>query len=65
MFPLMILKTLSVSPARKLLSVPGFPHISLWEMYHARSALLTVFSITQSDHSTTLLRIHDITDLEM
>jgi len=30
---------------------------------HARPALLTVFSITQSDHSITLLSIHDITDL--
>jgi hypothetical protein len=24
----------------------GFPDISQWEMYHARQALLTVFSIT-------------------
>jgi hypothetical protein len=61
----MISKTLSVSPARKLRSVPGFPHISPWEMYHARPALLTVFSITQSDHSITPLRIQDITDLEI
>jgi hypothetical protein len=28
-------------------------------------ALLTVFSTTQSDHSITPLRIHDITDLEI
>jgi hypothetical protein len=33
-----------VSPARKLRSVPGFHHISLREMSHARPALLTVFS---------------------
>jgi hypothetical protein len=32
---------------------------------HARSALLTVFSITQSDHSITLLSSHEITDLKM
>jgi hypothetical protein len=61
----MISKTLSVSPARKLRSDPGFPHISPKEMYHARPALLTVFSITQSDHSITLLSILDIVDLEM
>jgi len=47
---LVISKTLSVSPARKLRSVPGFPHISPWEMYHARPALLTVFSTTQLEH---------------
>jgi hypothetical protein len=46
-------KTRSVSPARKLRSDPGFPHISLREMSHARPALLTVFSTTQSDHSIT------------
>jgi hypothetical protein len=61
----MISKTLSVSPARKLRSDPGFPHISPREIYLARPALLTVFSITQSDHSITLLSIHDITDLKM
>jgi hypothetical protein len=61
----MISKTLSVSPARKLRSDPGFPHISPKEMYHACPALLTVFSITQSDHSITLLSILDIVDLEM
>jgi len=61
----MISKTRSVSPARKLRSDPGFPHISSKEMYHARPALLTVFFITQSDHSITLLSIHGNTDLEM
>jgi hypothetical protein len=60
-----ISKTLSVSPARKLRSVPGFPHISPWEMYHARSALLTVFSTTQLGHSILLLSIHAITVLEI
>ncbi len=35
------------------------------EKYHARPALLTVSSITQSDHLITLLSIHDIADLEM
>jgi len=35
------------------------------EKYHARPALLTVFSITQSDHSISLLSVHDITDLNM
>jgi hypothetical protein len=59
----MISKTLSVSPARKLRSVPGFPHISPREMYHARPALLTVFSITQLGHTITLLSIHNIMDL--
>jgi hypothetical protein len=50
---LVISKTLSVSPARKLRSVPGFSHISLREMYHARPALLTVFSTTQLEHLIT------------
>jgi hypothetical protein len=38
--PLVIVKRkfLSVSPARKLRSVPGFPPISSREMYHARPA---------------------------
>jgi hypothetical protein len=40
-----ISKTLSVSPARKLRSVSGLPHISPWEMYHARPALLTVLEM--------------------
>ncbi len=44
------LKTHAVSPARKLRSDPGFPHISFEEMFHARPALLTVFSITQLEH---------------
>jgi len=61
----MIAKTLSVSPARKLRSDPDFPHISPWEMCHARPALLTVFSTTQSDHSTVLSSIYIIKDLEM
>ncbi len=34
------------------------------EKYHARPSLLTVFSITQSDLSITLLSMHDIPDLE-
>jgi len=33
-------------------------------MYHARPALLTVFSITQLGHSITRLSIHDSMDLE-
>jgi hypothetical protein len=45
-------KTHSVSPARNLRSDPGFPHISILEMSHARSALLTVFSTTQLEPST-------------
>jgi hypothetical protein len=61
----MISKTLSVSPARKLRSDPGFPHISLQEMYHARPALLTVFSITQSDHLIMHSSDRASTDLEM
>ncbi len=36
-------------------SAPGFPHISQREMYHARPALLTVFSTTQLGHSITQL----------
>ncbi len=54
---LVISKTRSVSPARKLRSNPGFPHISPWEMYHARPALHTVFSTTQLGYS------HDISVL--
>ncbi len=50
---LVIAKTRSVSPARKLRSDPGFPHISPLEMYHARPALLTVFSTTQLGHLIT------------
>jgi len=50
-FQLVISKTRSVPPARKLRSDPGFPHISLREMYHARPALLTVFSTTQLELS--------------
>jgi len=61
----MISKTRSVSPARKLRSDPGFPHISPREMYHTRTALLTVFSITQFDHKIALLSIQAITDSEM
>jgi hypothetical protein len=61
----MISKTRSVSPARKLRSDPGFPHISPKEMCHARPALLTVFSIIQSEHSITLMSIQDNTDFEM
>jgi len=60
-----ISKTLSVSPARKLRSVPGFPHISLREMYHARPALHTVFSTTQLGHSITRISTQAITDLRM
>ena len=52
-FQLVISKTLSVSPARKLRSDPGIPHISQQEMSHARPALLTVFSTTQLGHSKT------------
>jgi len=48
---LVIAKTLSVSPARKLRSVPGFPHISSREMHHARPALHTVFCATQLGRS--------------
>jgi hypothetical protein len=61
----MISKTLSVSAARKLRSDPGFPHISLLEMSHARPSFLTVFSITQSGYLITQFRICDITDLEI
>jgi hypothetical protein len=43
----------------------GFPHISPWEMYHARPYLLTVFSITQSDRSLASLSILETTDLEI
>jgi hypothetical protein len=43
----MIAKTRSLSPARKLRSIPGLPHISLREMSHARPALHTVFSTIQ------------------
>jgi len=48
-----ISKTRSVSPAWKLRSVAGFPHISPWEMYRASQALLTVFSTTELDHLIT------------
>ncbi len=43
----------------------GLPSHLPQEMHHARPALLTVFSITQSDHSITLLNIRDVTDLEI
>jgi hypothetical protein len=36
-----------VSSPGKLRSIPDFPHISLWEMSHARPVLHTVFSTTQ------------------
>jgi len=57
--------TLSFPSEETSLGRGGFPHISIREMCHARPALLTVFSITQSDHSITQLCILDITDLEM
>jgi hypothetical protein len=46
-FQSVIAKTRSVSPARKLRSTPGFPHIFPRKMSHARPALHTVFSTTQ------------------
>ena len=42
--------TLSFPSEETSLGRGGFPHISLWEMYHARPALLTVFSTTQLEH---------------
>jgi hypothetical protein len=45
--------TLSFPSAETSLGRGGFPHITLREMYHARPALLTVFSITQLGHSIT------------
>ena len=69
----MLLRVIRLYDIKNTLSFPG-EEISLgsglpshlpWEMYHARPALLTVFSITQSDHPITLLGIHIITDLEM
>ncbi len=55
---LVISKTRSVSPARKLRSVAGFSHISSREMCHARPALHTVFSTTQLGHLIEILRIY-------
>jgi len=52
-FQLVIAKTRSVSPARKLRSDPVFPHISPRKMYHACPSLLTVFSTTQLGHLIT------------
>ena len=43
----------------------GLPSHLPREMYHARPALLTVFSTTQSDYSITLLSIQAITDIRM
>jgi len=57
--------TLSFPSEETSLGRGGFPHISLGEMYHARTALLTVFSTTQLGHSISLLSIHDYMDLEM
>ena len=57
-------KTRSVSPARELRSDLGFPHVSPWEIPHARPALLAVSSITQFDIIITPSSIIDITDLE-
>jgi len=56
--------TLSFPSVETSLGQGALPHISPWEMYHARPALLTVFSITQSDHSITLSSNQDITNLE-
>jgi hypothetical protein len=49
------MKFRSVSPARKLRSVSSFPHISPWEMSHARPVLHTVFSTAQLGHLITKL----------
>ena len=65
MHQLVISKTLSVSLARKLRSIPGFPHISLWEIYHARPALYTVFSTAQSRALNNALGILTITEIRM
>ncbi len=54
-FQLVISKTPSVFPARKLRSIPGFPHILLRKTSHARLALHTVFSTTQLE----LLKKHN------
>ena len=45
--------TLSFPSEETLLGRGGFPHISPWEMCHARSALHTVFSTTQLGHLRT------------
>jgi len=60
-----IKNTLSFPSEETSLGRGGFPHISPWEIYHARPALLTVFSITQSDHPIKLMRIQDITEVEI
>jgi hypothetical protein len=60
-----IKNTLSFPSEETSLGRGGFPHISPREMYHARPALLTVFSTTQSDQSITLLSIHVITEMKV
>jgi hypothetical protein len=45
--------TLSFPGEETSLGRGGFPHIPLREMFHARPALLTVFSTTQLNHSKT------------
>jgi hypothetical protein len=57
-----IKNTLSFPSEETSLGHGGFPHISPREMYHAHPSLLTVFSITQSDHSITPLSIPYVTD---
>jgi len=49
MIRLGVSKTRGISPARKSRSDTGFALLSILERNRARSALLTVFSITQPD----------------
>ena len=59
-----IKNTLSFPSEETSLGRGGFPHIPSGDVPCPPRALLTVFSIAQSDHSITLSSIHDITDLE-
>ncbi len=45
--------------------VPGFPHISLREIYHACPSLLTVFLHHTIGTLNNATCVHTITDLEM
>jgi hypothetical protein len=58
--------TLSFPSEETSLGRGGFPHISFPEMYHARPALLTVFSTTQLEHFITqrISCYHSFSDAE-
>ena len=60
-----IKNTLSFPSGETSLGRGGFPHVSLWEMHHARPALLTVFSTTQSEHFIAIMSVHIIMEMKV